>query len=118
MFDHVCQQREVEPSMMMNAAMAETVDTDEGWARLQGLMATLALPARRHQDGVYRKPRVEVHIANAWEPIDTVTIESDRVTFSFGINGSQREWIFLRAEGIPPWREVRGADVKHSLDGK
>lgn len=84
----------------------ETYEHPEGWARLQGLMAMLSLPEVRRPDGTFGKRRVEVRVApNVWRVIDSVCIEADAITYSWGVNGTREEWRFDRArEGIPLWR--------------
>ncbi len=75
------------------------------WSSLQGLMAVLALPATRREDGVYRKRQVEVEISrNAWVQIDSMAVEPDRLVFWYGTNGRRVEYVFERSEGAPRWR--------------
>ena len=81
---------------------------DEQAARLHGLMAMLALPARRGDDGVYRRLLVEIEVARGrWAPVDSVIIESDRLVFSYGVNGHRREYTFVAGEDVPQWRTER-----------
>jgi hypothetical protein len=71
-------------------------------ARLRGLMAMLALPARRTGAGDWRRVTVEVEIASGmWAEVDSVIIEADK--FTVCRNGLAC-WTFLRSEGIPKWR--------------
>lgn len=78
---------------------------EEDAARLRGVMAMLALPAVRTKGGAYRRRDVEIEVApDQWERIDGVSIESERVTFHRGTNGTRREWVFLRIERMPEWR--------------
>lgn len=98
----------------MRNAMAELLADDaEGWARLQGLFAMLALPPLHDDDGRYRKLIVEVEIsAGRWVAIDGASLEGDRFTVWSGTNGTRVQYPFRRSEGIPRWRtpkEERGA---------
>jgi len=86
----------------MAILMTENV---EGWARLSGLMAVLALPPVRGNDKTYRRAAVEIEVARGiWTEIDAVAIEADRLIFWFGKNGERQEYPFARAEGVPQWR--------------
>lgn len=77
----------------------------ENEARLKGLFAVLALPARRAADGSFRRPMVEVEVApGTWSPIDSISVESERLTFSYGSNGTRVEYVFDRKESVPRWR--------------
>lgn len=92
----------------------ETVDDPEGWARLQGLIAMLALPEVRLPNGTYARRRVEVRLSSTWQPVDTVVVTKESVVFSHGANGSRREFILARTEPVPAWRmESDGRDDVH-----
>lgn len=83
----------------------------EADARLHGLMATLSLP-------LVREGRVEVQVEvvpGAWEKIDGVSIEAERITFSRGFNGRAYSWTFLTIEGVPAWRTVSRSSKRRFL---
>ncbi len=88
--------------------MRDTQATPEAYASLQGLMAMLALPPVRCDDGTFRKRRVEIEIADGiWACIDSMIIEAERLLFTFGANGTRVEYVFARSEGVPEWRVER-----------
>lgn len=81
----------------------------ENDARLCGLMAALALPPVRGRDGVARRVPVEVEVApGAWARVESMLIDSDGMTMSFGANGHRTDYRFV-GTACPPWRILRGA---------
>lgn len=78
----------------------------DNWARLQGLLAMLALPPLRRDDGQMWRVVVEVEIAKGkWAPVETLSIDDKGLTFTWGRNGSTVEYKFP-GESCPPWRTV------------
>jgi hypothetical protein len=90
----------------MHQAMADLLDDDaEGWARLQGLFAMLALPLIHDSDGRFRKRIIEVEIsAGRWIAIDGAALEMQRLIVWSGMNGTRSTYEFRRSEGVPQWR--------------
>lgn len=85
----------------------------ESWARLQGVMAMLALPPVRARDGRERRRVVEIEIApDQWAVVDGISIESGRLTFYRGTNGHRSEFRFSSAEPSPRWR------IDHAIERK
>ncbi len=81
-----------------------TTEESNAWARLRGLVAVLSLPAHRCDDGIFRKRKVEVELdANTWVAVDSMAIESERIVFWFGTNGTRVEYVFPR-DACPRWR--------------
>ncbi len=79
----------------------ESPDTPEGWARIQGMMAQLALPAVRGFDGVFRPVEIEIDV-DGWRRVDSIYIEAETVTFA--LKDAPHDWVFRRSEGVPRWR--------------
>lgn len=85
-----------------------TIEDREQNARLHGLIAVLGLPPVRHGDGTWKRVPVEVEIKDGlWERVDGLMIESERLVFTFGANGTTVQFVFLRKEGVPRWRTPR-----------
>lgn len=81
------------------------VDDPEGWARLQGLFAMLALPPLQCGGGLVQRRIVEVEITkDRWLAIEGAALDQFKLTVWTGSNGTRRHYEFLRAEGIPRWR--------------
>jgi len=100
--------------------MAKLIEEDvEAWARLQGLLAMLALPPMREDDGVVRRILVEIEVSpNKWVPIEGVTIEPHRLIFHYGTNGTRVQYPYAREDGIPRWRTPRAKRPTHGyLEG-
>lgn len=106
---------EVHDASMSDAAanafhMSSLLQEDaEGWSRLKGLMAMLALPGVRNPESNTLQNRVvQIEIRrDVWTAIDAVAIEAERVIFWVGTNGSRQEFVFRRSEGVPQWRMYR-----------
>lgn len=89
---------------MVGRMEVTTSERAEGWARLQGLMAVLALPPVRRSDNTWARPPVEVEIAPGnWTPVEDIVIDADGMTLSFGKNGSRVEYRFPGTT-CPRWR--------------
>lgn len=88
--------------------MAGLLDEDvEGWARLSGLLAMLALPPVRLADGTHRLRIVEIEVrpdSDKWIAIDGVTLEPHRLLCWRGGNGSRVVYEYPRGSAIPKWR--------------
>lgn len=101
--------------------MAGLLDTDvEAWSRLSGLLAMLALPPVRCDDGRYQRRLIEIEIApgsDKWTAIDGLTIEPTRLIFYTGMNGTRRQWVFVRPEGVPRWRAPNVPPSRFLADG-
>jgi hypothetical protein len=77
--------------------------SDNG-ARLHGLLAMLALPARRGPDGKHRRIVVEVEISHGqWAAVEDVIVDADGMTMTWGRNGDRVEYHFPGTE-CPRWR--------------
>lgn len=77
----------------------------EDAARLHGVMAMLALPEVRCDDGTFRRREVDIEIApGKWQRVDGVSVEAERVVFFFGVNGHRQQWVFVKGERVPRWR--------------
>lgn len=80
--------------------MAMLLERDaEGWARLQGLMATLALP--QFASGA-RKVEVEV-APDVWAHITSCAFDSEKLTFWCG-TAMIVAFEFHHTEPVPRWR--------------
>lgn len=90
--------------------MAGLLDEDaEGWARLSGMMAMLALPPVRRDDGTFRARVVEIEVApNRWLRVDGVALEAHRLICWHGSNGSRIQFEYPRGAAIPRWRMLEG----------
>jgi hypothetical protein len=110
--------RSVSAAHVTRQFMVRLLEEDpEAWARLSGLMATLALPPLRHFDGSSRKPSVEIEITpGVWALVDALAIESNRLLFWYGENGTRREYVFPKAAGIPRWRTVERGRPSSQLE--
>lgn len=84
----------------MKSRMAMLLERDaEGWARLQGLMATLALP--QVASGARR---VEVEVApDTWVQITSCAFDSEKLTFWCGV-ACVVCFEFRHTEPVPRWR--------------
>lgn len=79
----------------------------EGWARLSGLLAVLALPEMRLDDGTYRRRAIEIEVkprSDRWTLIDGICIEHHRIICFWGSNGTRQQYEFMRGEQMPMWR--------------
>ncbi len=84
----------------------ESVDrTSEDGSRFHGLLAVLALlRCVAADDGVYRRPVVEIEIKrNVWAPVESVIVEDKGMTFLFGTNGHTTRY-FFPGTMCPQWR--------------
>lgn len=80
----------------------EPDDAAENHARLRGAMAMLSLPHVRTAEGTQRRRVVEIEIAaGQWAIVDAVSVEPERVVFSFGTNGTRVEYVFPKASRLP-----------------
>lgn len=105
--DSVSDAHEMKSRMRAAHEAAKRVDrTSEDGSRLHGLLAVLALPARRQADGVYRRPVVEVEIQkhpSKWAAVENLVIDADGMTFFWGTNGSTVQYRFP-GRTCPAWR--------------
>lgn len=106
-----------DPAVTRQAMAQLLADSPEGWARLQGLFAMLALPPINAGLGMVRRRIVEVEVSpNRWVPIEGAALELHRLVVWTGSNGSRQQYEFLRAEGVPRWRmpdSERGGPSEH-----
>lgn len=80
---------------------------EEGYSRLAGLAAVMALPPVRVGDGTYRRRVVEIEVtpdSERWVEIEGIAIEIGRIICWTGSNGSRQNFEYKRGEGIPRWR--------------
>lgn len=77
----------------------------ENWARTQGMIAVLALPARRHDDGEYGRPVVEVKRGYEWQQVTAMWLTATTVSVttldSMGCEVTDEAPL---AAGVPEWR--------------
>lgn len=84
--------------------LSDVTDDVEYAARLHGVMAMLALPQVRQDDGSYRRREVEIEIdSDVWQIVESASFDHERVTFRFGMNGTARSWTF-DVRRCPRWR--------------
>lgn len=92
----------------MEVFMSELQDADiEGWARLQGLLAMVALPPIHTDHGRFRRRVIEIEVepdSDRWVEIEGVAVEMHRIICWTGHNGSTQQWIYPRGAAIPRWR--------------
>ncbi len=70
-------------------------------ARLRGLMAVLALPARRTATGEFKRVLVQVEVAaGLWADVDSVVLDAESLT----VCCASQCYAFRRVEGTPRWR--------------
>lgn len=94
--------------MSYRRRIVPAMDEAENAARLTGLLAMLALPMVRCDDGLYRRRLVELEIsAGRWVAIEGIAIEAHRIIVWSGRNGSRTQFEFRKSEGCPPWRTDR-----------
>jgi len=108
--DEVSERHAIDERMREARKRAELIDrTSEDGARLHGLLAVLALPAMRCQDGAYRRPKVEIEIKRGvWAEVESIIIDDKGMTFLFGTNGHTTRYHFPGTI-CPNWRPVRMA---------
>ncbi len=83
----------------------------DNWARLQGVIAMLALPEVRCRDGVFRRRAVEIEVLpDQWREITECTITAESVKFAIGDGAWRREYLFDRG-AVPRWRVVEPKDT-------
>lgn len=89
------------PTMLRTVTFVDS----EAHARLLGLMAVLALPPVRCDEGTTTKrPLVEIEVhTGVWRPVETIIVLDTLIVLSFGKNGSTRTYRFLTAD-CPAWR--------------
>ncbi len=76
----------------------------ENAARLSGLVAMLALPMVRTQDGRDRRRVIEIEYRpGQWERVDAVEVKAQTLTFWRGANGSSVQFS-VPASRCPRWR--------------
>ncbi len=104
---------------MMSASHAMVLDMDEAEnaARLAGLLAMLALPMVRCDDGMYRRRMIEAEVSpGKWAEVHGASIEAHRLILWSGTNGSRIQYEFRSSEGCPRWRTERTGERKHMID--
>ncbi len=101
--------------------MAGLLDSDvEGYARLAGLLAMLALPPIHAGDGTFRRRVVEIEVSpgsDRWIAIEGVAVEAHRIICWTGSNGTRQQFEYLRGEKIPQWRTPKPVFPKSTTGG-
>jgi hypothetical protein len=103
--------------MSARRAMLELMDDPENHARLSGLLAILALPLLRGDDGHLRRINVEIllrgdsgltGIESRWVSVEGADVEAGKLTIWAGSNGKRMRWEF-DATKCPEWRTIKPA---------
>lgn len=84
----------------------------EGWCRLQGLLAMLALPPL----STGRRPEIQVQIGETWHRIDRVYVTPAAIIVAQGVNGHTASWEFPQPGLVPEWQPTERY-IRHGLPG-
>ncbi len=80
---------------------------EDNEARVKGLLAVLALPAVRDEEGRERRRVVEIEYRpGQWEQVDGCSVDGDKLIFWRGRNGTSVQFSCPPSR-CPPWRMDR-----------